>query len=90
MRKTMLKSTLLALIAAAAMVLIATLVFSQGLDFAGRTGLPAGVDISKTWYPQPGQDANLFTASGALVDYGGVPLNEAGRLYALAWNASRI
>ena len=71
-------------------LLIATLVWGQGLDFSGRTNQPAGIDISGTWYPQPGQDAGLITASGALVEYGGIPLNEAGRLYALAWNPSRI
>ncbi|MBV8903751.1 MAG: hypothetical protein JOZ22_08950 [Acidobacteriia bacterium] len=69
---------------------VAVFAVAQGLDFSGRTGLPAGVDLSGTWYPQPGQDANLFTASGALGDYGGIPMNEAGRLYALAWNAARI
>jgi len=69
---------------------LAALLFSQGLDFSGRTNQPAGVDLSGTWYPQPGQDSNLFTASGSLVEYGGIPLSEAGRLYALAWNASRI
>ena len=71
-------------------VLLATLAFGQGLDFSGRSGLPAGIDIAGTWYPQPFQDAGLITASGALVDYGGIPLNEAGRLYSLAWNPSRI
>ncbi|MBV9507793.1 MAG: MBL fold metallo-hydrolase [Acidobacteriia bacterium] len=74
----------------ALLLVLAFFAFAQGLDFSGRTGQPSGVDLSGTWYPQPGQDANLFTASGALVDYGGVPLNEAGRLYALAWSAARI
>jgi glyoxylase-like metal-dependent hydrolase (beta-lactamase superfamily II) len=69
---------------------IASILFAQGLDFSGRSGLPAGIDLSGTWYPTPFQDAGLITASGALVDYGGIPLNEAGRLYALAWNPSRI
>jgi glyoxylase-like metal-dependent hydrolase (beta-lactamase superfamily II) len=71
-------------------LLLATLAFGQGLDFSGRSGLPAGIDTAGTWYPQPFQDAGLITASGALVDYGGIPLNEAGRLYSLAWNPSRI
>jgi len=75
---------------AAGVAAVAGMVLAQGLDFAGRTGQPAGVDLSGTWYPLPGQDAGLFTAAGALVDYGGIPLNEAGRLYALAWNPSRI
>jgi cyclase len=73
-----------------ALLLLATFLFAQGLDFAGRTNLPAGIDMAGTWYPQPGQDSNLFTASGALVEYGGIPLSEAGRLYALAWSPSRI
>jgi glyoxylase-like metal-dependent hydrolase (beta-lactamase superfamily II) len=73
-----------------ALSVVATLLFAQGLDFSGRTNQPAGVDLSGTWYPQPGQDSNLFTASGALVEYGGIPLSEAGRLYALAWSPSRI
>ena len=46
--------------------------------------------MSGTWYPQPLQDSGLITASGALVEYGGIPVNEAGRLYALAWSAARI
>jgi cyclase len=66
------------------------LLLAQGLDFSGRTNAPAGMDFSGTWYPQPFQDSGLITASGALVEYGGIPLNEAGRLYALAWNPSRI
>ena len=69
---------------------LAALVLAQGLDFSGRTNQPAGIDLSGTWYPQPGQDSNLFTASGSLVEYGGIPLSEAGRLYALAWSPSRI
>jgi cyclase len=59
-------------------------------DFAGRTGQPAGIDLSGAWFPNPGQDSGLITASGSLVEYGGIPLNEAGRLYALAWSAARI
>jgi cyclase len=76
--------------AVSALSLIGVMAFGQGLDFSGHTGLPAGIDISGTWYPLPFQDSGLITASGALAEYGGVPLNEAGRLYALAWNPSRI
>ena len=70
--------------------LVGALAFAQGLDFSGHTGLPAGIDISGAWYPLAFQDSGLITASGALAEYGGIPLNEAGRLYALAWNPSRI
>ena len=60
------------------------------LDFAGRSGQPAGIELSGAWFPLPFQDAGLITAAGDLVEYGGVPMNEAGRLYALAWSAARI
>jgi glyoxylase-like metal-dependent hydrolase (beta-lactamase superfamily II) len=53
----------------------------------GATG--SGADISGTWMLGGHQDVAYITASGALVDYGGIPFNEAGRLYALAWSASR-
>ena len=69
---------------------VGAMAWGQGLDFSGRTNLPAGIDMSGTWYPQAFQDSGLITASGALVEYGGIPVNEAGRLYALAWNAARI
>ena len=37
-------------------LLIGALGWGQGLDFSGHTNLPAGIDISGTWYPQPLQD----------------------------------
>ena len=70
--------------------LMSVAAFGQGLDFSGRSGLPAGIDISGAYYPLPGQDSGLITASGSLVEYGGIPMSEAGRLYALAWSAARI
>jgi len=71
------------------LVFAGALAWGQGLDFSGRTNLPAGPDMSGTWYPQPGQDSGLITASGALVQYGGIPVYEAGRLYAVPWIAAR-
>lgn len=62
----------------------------SALDFSGRTGQPAGIELSGAWFPLPFQDSGLITAAGALVEYGGIPMNEAGRLYALAWNAARV
>src|SRR5215475_13076248 len=35
------------------------------------------------------QDAGLFTAAGDIADWGGLPMNDAARLYALSWPASR-
>ncbi|HLK51433.1 MAG TPA: MBL fold metallo-hydrolase [Bryobacteraceae bacterium] len=49
----------------------------------------SGADVSGTWMLGGHQDVAYGTAAGALVDYGGIPFNEAGRLFALAWPASR-
>jgi len=53
------------------------------------TGAGTGTDISGTWTLGGHQDGAYITAGGSLVDYGGIPFNEAGRLFALAWPASR-
>src|SRR5215831_8152356 len=66
-----------------------------GLFLLGQGGqaplgpLINGTDFSGSWQPGRYQDSGLGTAAGSLVDYGGIPLNEASRLYALAWTASR-
>ncbi|MDP9054060.1 MAG: MBL fold metallo-hydrolase [Acidobacteriota bacterium] len=62
--------------------------FAQTNSAPAATG--SGIDISGTWRYGGHQDFAYDTAAGALVDYGGFPLNEAGRLYALAWPASRM
>jgi len=50
----------------------------------------SGLDLSGAWVPSRQQDAGLGTAAGELIDWGGLPINEAVRLYALAWDASRL
>jgi len=52
--------------------------------------LPAGIDISGSYFPPRHQDVGLGTAAGMLVDYGGIPINEAARIYALTWPANRM
>jgi glyoxylase-like metal-dependent hydrolase (beta-lactamase superfamily II) len=48
----------------------------------------SGYDISGAWFNvYQGSDGN---ATVPLVAYGGYPLNEAGRLYALTWSPSRM
>jgi len=49
----------------------------------------SGLDLSGNWANLVQQEP-LRTASGMLGEYGGVPINEAGRLSALAWSASRM
>jgi cyclase len=63
-------------------------------------GSRPGFDISGYWQagavPGAGvfagfqQDAGLGTAAGELADYTGLPINEADRLYGLAYSASRL
>jgi cyclase len=54
----------------------------------GLGPLVNGTDFSGTW--RPNQLVNESqTAAGDLADFGGIPLNDAARLYALAWPASR-
>jgi cyclase len=49
-----------------------------------------GTDFSGSWRWVNHQDATLFTAAGNIADWGGIPLNDAARLYALSWAASRL
>lgn len=64
-----------------AAVLTATAAFGQGPEQS------SGIDISGAWFNTlQNTDSN---ATIQLVAYGGYPLNEAGRLYALSWNPSR-
>ncbi len=69
----------------AGLILSATLLFGQNSPPPSP-----GADLSGLYTPDRDLDPGLGTAAGRLVDYGGIPLNEAGRMYALAWDASRI
>jgi cyclase len=73
-------------------LILAVVALAGGLVFGqGQAYSPLGIDLTGYWI-QLGrqQDAGLGTAAGDLVDFGGVPLSEAGRLGALAWSASRL
>lgn len=64
-----------------AAALTGTAAFGQGPEQS------SGIDISGAWFNTlQNTDSN---ATIQLVAYGGYPLNEAGRLYALSWNPSR-
>src|SRR5262245_58436349 len=57
-------------------------------SFAFGQGQASGIDITGAWFNiYQGTDSN---ATIPLVAYGGYPLNEAGRLYALTWSPSRM
>jgi glyoxylase-like metal-dependent hydrolase (beta-lactamase superfamily II) len=57
-------------------------------DVSGLGPVVAGPDFSGSWRPQQ-LVLESQTAAGDLADYGGIPLNDAARLYALSWPASR-
>ena len=64
-----------------------------GVPLAGQSaGTPSGpgLDLAGYWSVLSHQDAGLATGGGMIGDFGGIPLNEAGRMYALAWDASRM
>ena len=50
--------------------------------------LVSGTDFSGSWRPNQ-LVLESQTAAGDLADFGGIPLNDAARLYALSWPASR-
>jgi len=54
----------------------------------GLGPLVNGTDFSGSWRPNQ-LVTDSQTAAGDLVDYGGIPLNDAARIYALSWPASR-
>ena len=64
-----------------------------GVTLTGQNaGTPSGpgLDLAGYWSAVFHQDAGLATGGGMIGDYGGIPLNEAGRIYALSWDASRM
>ena len=74
-----------------AAILAGLLAFDMPL--AGQNaGTPSGpgLDLAGYWSNVFHQDAGLATGGGMIGDYGGIPLNEAGRMYALSWDASRM
>ena len=65
-----------------AVVLMSATTFGQ--NAAQQT---SGIDISGTWTTVA--ETGIGGAQTMLADYGGVPMSEAGRIYALTWDPSR-
>src|SRR5688572_33324374 len=53
------------------------------------TSSPA-IDLSGYWTPALHEDATERGAGPEMADYSGLPLNEAGRLFALSYDPSRL
>src|SRR5947199_4029128 len=66
---------------------ILVFVAAVGAGAQNREPQTSGLDITGAWYS--GGASMEGGANTELVDYSGLPLSEAGRLYALAWDPSR-
>jgi hypothetical protein len=59
-------------------------------QFAGSFNASAGLDLSGNWQPVFHEDQPERGQGPELVDYAGLPITEAARAFALAWDASRL
>jgi hypothetical protein len=57
---------------------------------AGAFRAVPGIDLTGNWAPVRHEDAPERGPGPALVDYLGLPINDAARTFALSWNASRL
>ena len=77
-----------------AVAVCGVLLASVGIRIGGQAPAPAGpapgFDMSGYWTAAMHEDALERGAGPELADYGGFPINEAGRLFALSYNASRV
>jgi glyoxylase-like metal-dependent hydrolase (beta-lactamase superfamily II) len=60
------------------------------LYFAGLVPLFGQIDLSGVWMPRYHEDQQDRVPGPELGDYLGLPINDAGRLSALSWDASRL
>ena len=83
-------TTLRTLLCAGLSLLSATLHGQQG-GSAGTPSRPSpAIDLSGYWTPIMHEDAFERGAGNEIADYGGFALNEAGRLWALSYDPSRV
>ena len=59
-------------------------------QFAGSMNSQAGLDLSGNWGPLMHEDVPERGQGPELVDYLGLPISDASRAFALAWDSSRI
>lgn len=75
----------------ALVVLVASLAsIPAAAQFAGSAAPSPGLDLSGNWQPMTHEDQPERGAGPPLVDYAGLPITEAARTFALAWDASRL
>ncbi|HEY7445201.1 MAG TPA: hypothetical protein VH701_22425 [Vicinamibacterales bacterium] len=75
----------------AALVLVGATLFGQAPQIPPTSQAAApSIDLAGYWTPALHEDLMERGAGAELADYGGFPLNEAGRLWALSYDASRV
>jgi glyoxylase-like metal-dependent hydrolase (beta-lactamase superfamily II) len=81
-----------AIVCACVALLSGTLVAQQPAapGAAGNSAAAPAVDLTGHWTPPMHEDAMERGAGSELADYGGFALNEAGRLWALSYDPSRV
>jgi len=78
------------LIPAALGIAVLTCITLGGQAPGDQQGPPPMFDISGYWTPALHEDALDRGAGPETADYGGLPVSEAGRLFALSYNTSRV
>jgi len=74
-----------------AALLVSALLYAQGPAApAGQAPRAFDIDITGYWTPALHEDALERGGGPELADYGGFALNEAGRLWALSYDTSRL
>ena len=82
--------TLRTTVCAAAALLSATLYAQQPGPAGQAPRLSPAIDLSGYWTPVMHEDALERGAGNEIADFGGFALNEAGRLWALSYDPSRV
>jgi cyclase len=81
---------LLAAAAASSAVVMGVVLLGQAPPAGPNDAQAPGFDISGYWTSPLQEDAMERGAGPELADYGGFPINEAARLFALSYDASRV
>jgi glyoxylase-like metal-dependent hydrolase (beta-lactamase superfamily II) len=77
-------------VACAALVALGTTLTGQVPQIPPASAQAPAIDLSGYWTPALHEDLMERGAGSELADYGGFPVNEAGRLWALSYDPSRV
>jgi glyoxylase-like metal-dependent hydrolase (beta-lactamase superfamily II) len=77
-------------VSAAVIALSATVIGQAPQIPPAPTGQAPAIDLSGYWTPVLHEDFMERGPGAEIADYGGIPLNEAGRLWALSYDPSRV